>query len=184
MPSTLTSAGIVFDDATLTSLGADSLGAKAPFIITQSNTASYSVNNGAVQNTWQTNDFSIPAKSKLTVSYNIPCRHDYEGWGGLHTHLNYRINNGAWVYMGESGYSAVMHTPSRGIAHYRNMHHFDFTTLTSNFTLGFLFQHRSYAGTTYINNTSENNLNDGDSTYTGVAHNYRMQIFLKGFTYA
>ncbi len=78
---------------------------------------------------------------------------------GMYSRLLYRINSGSWISMGDSGYSSVMITGSYSISYYGNSFNFNFESLTSDFTLGFLIQGAPYDGTANI--TSSNNVGNG-----------------------
>ena len=84
----------------------------------------------------------------------------------MFTRLYYRVNSGSWTSMGDSGYSSVMIAGFYSIAYYGNEFNLDFTSITSNFTLGFLIQCAPYNGGLEV--ISSNGL--GGGTITGVSN--------------
>lgn len=136
-------------------------------------------------NGWTTKNFSIPAQSKVLLRYSIPCRNDdYGTWGGGHySKIYYSINDGAWVDLGHSGYTSCMHTNSGSITRQTAWHHFDFNTITSDFTIKFLFSHASHTGTGSINGNSiaagANQVYHGSNTTP-----FRQHVTIEGFTTA
>lgn len=113
----------------------------------------------------QSPDWSLPAKSICNVYINVPCRNDTTSWGGMFTRLYYRVNSGGWTSMGDSGYSAVMINNFYSIAYYGTEFNLDFSSITSNFTLGFLIQCAPYNGGLEV--MSSNSI--GSGTTTGVS---------------
>ena len=120
-----------------------------------------------------TPDWSIPAKARCHLYYYVPCRNDTQSWGGMYSRLLYRINSGGWIDMGDSGYSSVMMTNSYSIAYYGNSFNFNFESLTSNFTLGFLVQGAPYNSTAVV--TSSNNIGGGSSTGVSSSNGSMLQ---------
>jgi len=110
----------------------------------------------------QTADWSLPAKSRCNLYVHIPCRNDTYSWGGMFTRIYYRVNSGSWVSMGDSGYSAIMCAGYYQIAYYANEFTLDFSSITSNFTLGFLVSCAPYNGSLEI--IQSNNINGGIAT--------------------
>ena len=109
-----------------------------------------------------TPDWTIPAKARCHLYYYVPVRNDTQSWGGMYSRLLYRINSGSWIDMGDSGYSSVMITSSYSISYYGNSFNFNFESLTSDFTLGFLVQGAPYDGNARI--TGSNDVGNGVST--------------------
>ena len=118
--------------------------------------------NRQYTNITTTPDWSIPAKAKCHLYYYVPVRNDTQSWGGMYSRLLYRINSGSWIDMGDSGYSSVMITSSYSISYYGNSFTFDFASLTSDFTLGFLVQGAPYDNTANI--MSSNSIGSGGTT--------------------
>ena len=138
--------------------------------------------NTSWNNGWTTQNYSIPAKAKVLMRYNIPCRNDdYGTWGGgLYARLYYAINDGGWTDLGHSGYSSCMHTNCGSITRYCAWHHFDFASLTSDFNLKFLFQHTAYTGSGYINGNSIAGGNS-DVYHGGNSTPFRHHLTLEGY---
>jgi len=134
-------------------------------------------------NGWTTQNYAIPAKAKVLMRYNIPCRNDDGGsWGGgLYNKLYYAINDGAWADLGHSGYSSCMHTNCGSITRYCSWHHFDFAALTSDFNLKFMFSHVSYTGSGSLNGNSIASGN-GDVYHGGNTTPFRHHLTLEGYT--
>jgi len=132
-------------------------------------------------NGWETGNYAIPAKSKCLLRYNIPVRNDaYSSWGGgYYSRLYYAINNGSWVDLGHSGYSTAMHNNSGDITRYMNHHHFDFSALTSDFNLKFLFQHISYTSSGEVNGNDIGGA--GQSGYHGNNTPFQWHLCLSGY---
>ena len=130
-----------------------------------------------------TPDWSLPAKSTCHIYYHIPVRNDTESWGGLYARLLYRINSGSWIDLGDSGYSSVMLANDYSIAYYGCPFTLDFSSQTSDFTLGFLIQGAPYNNTTNV--ISSNNVgggSGGESSSNGVlnAQGFYVKLTLTG----
>ena len=130
-----------------------------------------------------TPDWSIPAKSTCRLYYQVPVRNDTESWGGLYSRLYYRINQGSWLSLGDSGYSSVMLAGDYSIAYYGCPFTLDFTGETSDFTLGFLVQGAPYNNTTTV--ISSNNIGSGSggqSNSNGILNpnSFYVKVILTG----
>jgi len=134
-------------------------------------------------NGWQTPDWSMPAKSKCFIYYQVPCREDagWQVWGGHYCRLYYRINSGNWVELGHSGFSSIMSYNTGSISRYSNQHVMDFSSLTNNFTLGFLFQHLAYSGSNHYIMGSNAIQAGSNSNYTGSTLNFYQHMIIEGF---
>lgn len=154
--ATLGSQGITFGDGS--SLRS------TPFRHTHEFTTGVSCGGGnrSYTNITSTPDWSIPAKAKCHLYYYVPVRNDTQSWGGMYSRLLYRINSGSWIDMGDSGYSSVMITSNYSISYYGNSFTFNFESLTSDFTLGFLVQGAPYDNTANI--MSSNSIGSGGTT--------------------
>lgn len=102
--------------------------------------------------TWT--DQKYEGNSKLLVLLYIPARNNSTSWGGGYVELQYRINGGAWVSIGSSGYDQVM---ANGVAMIgSNTYHFLLDNLpTEPCTVGFKTLHKAYDGTLLINDSHE-----------------------------
>jgi hypothetical protein len=176
MAITLTADGLLFDEGTEM---------KNRVFRDEDKTDSSYTYTTSWSNGWTTKNFSIPAKSKVLMRYNIPCRNDdTASWGGGHySKVYYSINDAAWVDLGNSGYTSCMHTSCGSITRYACWHHFDFNSITSDFTLKFLFSHVSYTGTGNINGNAiaggANQVYHGSNTTP-----FRHHVTIEGFTTA
>ena len=80
--------------------------------------------------------------------------------------------------MGDSGYSAVMLDQHQSIAYYSNEFNLDFTSITSNFTLGFLIQCAPYNGSlnVVVDNGNGGGTSTGVSNTNGVLNQYGFYV--------
>lgn len=168
MPATLGATGVTFgDNSSLRS---------SPFRFEHSRTSGANLGgtNRSFTDIMQTSDWSLPAKSRCNVYIHVPCRNDTTSWGGMYTRLYYRVNSGSWISMGDSGYSAVMNDGYYQIAYYANEFTLDFSSITSNFTLGFLVSCAPYNGTLEIiqSNSIGSGVATGVSETNGVLNRY------------
>ena len=157
-----------------------------PFRQTHNFTSGVSCGGGNrnYSNITQTPDWSIPAKARCHLYYYVPVRNDTQSWGGMYSRLLYRINSGSWIDMGDSGYSSCMINNDYSIAYYGNSFNFNFSSLSSDFTLGFLVQGAPYNNTAVIH--SSNSI--GSGTSTGVSssngsmqqYNFHTKLILTG----
>ena len=173
MPVTLSGDGIQY--------GSGSTMRRRPFEYRDFTNAGYTYTTSWT-NGWQTGNYAIPSRSKCLLRYNIPVRNDaYSNWGGgYYSRLYYQINDsGNWVDLGHSGYSTAMHTDSGDITRYMNHHHFDFTTITSDFNLKFLFQHLSYTSSGSVNGNDIGGA--GQSGYHGNNTPFQWHLILSGY---
>ena len=156
-----------------------------PFSYTRSTNNTIAVGTGSWTNSWDTGNFAIPKGSTFKVLIYMPTRQDGGTWGGHYFRFYWMYNDdGNWRELGHSGYGGGEQsmTSNNGgrITHYENEFIFDFRDQSSNFNIKFLFQHLSHSTTTYVNDTGQNNVSDGNSTYTGYAANYREKITIWG----
>jgi len=159
MPVTLTGSGIIYPSGTQSS---------APFMYSHINTAGVSIGASAVT-LMTTPDWQCPAKSNGVFWMYLPQRNDAGTWGGHHIPLYYRINSGNWVGMGQSGYSqtdtTMGHNGGGRIDTQTQCWNFDFSSITSNFTVAFRVDGYRHDGDgAYLN--SCDCTSGGDSTYT------------------
>ena len=172
MPTTLGPTGVTFGDGS--SLRS------TPFRFEHSRTSGVGF-GGSYRNfgdLTQSPDWSLPAKSNCNVYIHLPCRNDTYSWGGMFTRLYYRVNSGSWTTMGDSGYSAVMLNQHQSIAYYSNEFNLDFTSVTSNFTLGFLIQCAPYNGAlnVVVDNGNAGGTTTGVSNTNGVLNQYGFYV--------
>ena len=103
----------------------------------------------AVGKTWSTHSFS--ANSKLNLSYYIPARNNQAN-SSVGLKIEYSIDGGAWVLLGESGkYSSV--TTAAGLAEAgQNNYLFD-PAMGTDFDIQFRFLHKAmvFTNTAYVN---------------------------------
>lgn len=134
-------------------------------VYTQVDSTSFS----SITTSWQlgpsfTDVGDFRAGSLVKLFYHMPVRNDDSSWGGLYIEPQYRINSGAWLSLGSSGYGAAMTLATGDIEHYNNMILID-PAQTSTFTIGFRFYVRTYSGTNgRINVDHDVNLISGTAT--------------------
>ena len=159
MAVTLTADGIVYPTGTQSSV---------PFMYQHVDTSGTAI--GSTQVTiLQTPDWQTPAKSNGVMWMYIPQRNDSGTWGGHHLPLYYRINSGNWVGMGQSGYSQTDTTMAYNgggrIDTQCQCWNFDFSSITSDFTVAFRVDAYRHDGDgAYLN--SCDCISSGNSTYT------------------
>lgn len=132
--ATLTNKGLAFSSGETVS--------STPFIYNHVDSASYALGGSWTQGP-TTPDWQFPAKSKGILYWYFPLRNDSGNWGGGRIRIYYRINSGSWVDLGNSGYGqsdTVMSYNGAGrIDSQCQSLHFNFTSITSNFTCAFRF---------------------------------------------
>ena len=139
--------------------------------------------NSSWQNCFQSPDWSIPKKSQLVMNFRVPIRNDNNGWGGAYVRPYYRVNSGGWIDCGNAGYTTCMGYGKRMISGHDHMQTFDFTGKTSDFTLGFLIQCRTYDSS--ANTGGSHNLEGADGTAqtdTGTSVPWRWYMTINGWT--
>ena len=135
------------------------------------------------QNCYQSPDWSIPKKSQVMMRFHYPARNDNNGWGGVYTRPYYRINSGSWIDCGNTGYLTAMGYGKRMISGHDHLQTFDFLSQSSDFTLGFLIQCRTYNSS--ANTGGSHSLEGADSTATsdtGTSVPWRWYMTLLGWT--
>ena len=159
MAVTLTADGLVYPQGTQSSV---------PFMYQHVTGSSVSISSTQVT-LCTTPDWKTPAKANGVMWTYLPQRNDQGSWGGHHIPLYYRINGGSWVSMGQSGYSqtdTTMANDSGGrIDTQCQCWNFDFSSITSDFTVAFRFDgYRHNGDGAFIG--SCDTTSGGDSTYT------------------
>ncbi len=101
----------------------------------------------------------------VKLHYELPARND-STWGGGYTKIYYKINGGAWVELGNSGYQLAMGGANTNEGEQTKIIRTDTRTVylkrseltdapaTGDFNIQFKFSHRSYNGTLKINKSS------------------------------
>lgn len=123
-----------------------------PRVYEEYDTAKRSFGSGwANGKTWTERSFR--GGSNVSLFLSIPCRNDSTSWGGLYTEVQYSLNNGSWVSLGHSGHDGVMGNKASLILTYtKQFLVLDGDQIPSNdYTLRIRFRHRSYDGTSYVN---------------------------------
>lgn len=116
----------------------------------------------------------LKAGSLVRLFYHMPCRNDYTGWGGGYIEPQFRINGGAWITLGSSGYDAgVMHSSAatgnaNSIGSYNNTLIID-PNQAADFTIDFRFMLRSYEGTLILNGSHDINNTSATGTWAHTA---------------
>ncbi len=105
------------------------------------------------------------ASSLVKISYIIPSRNDFSGWGGLFIEPQISFDDGSiWKSLGSSGFDGgIMHENSASVGSYTNTLLID-PAQTTNFSVKIRFYFRSYQGTTFINNSNGINTISGTAT--------------------
>ena len=111
---------------------------------------------------------SCPAYGKLMIWIYIPCRNDSASWGGGYHELQYRINGGSYVSLGNSGYTSVMTLSTGDIGFYHNTFYLN-PGQTADYTIQFKNRHRSYDGTLWINK---------NTTYSGADYATKIIVMI------
>ena len=125
-------------------------------------------------------DWAMPARAMIFVYYYTPTRGDTDNWGGMYTNLHYRINGGGWRDCGHSGFVTRMRTSSYSITRHTGFAVFNMASQTSDFTMGFLLNHRQYDGGGQVNG---NNGIDGGSVgdRTGGNASFYRNVVVTGY---
>ena len=140
----------------------------APFMYNHTDTAGTGIGSSNVE-LMTTPDWKTPPKAVGQVWIYLPQRNDSGSWGGHHITMYYRINSGSWVSMGQSGYSqtdTTMSYPNSGrIDTQCQSWGFDFSSITTNFTVAFRLDGYYHNGNgAYLSSCSTTS--SGNSTYT------------------
>ncbi len=99
-------------------------------------------------------NFSYSGNSKLYVTLHIPGRiNSGTSWSGWYTELQYRIDGGTWMSLGQSGYDSMMLTTTGSITN--NNYHFLIPLPPKPCSVQFKTRHRAYTGTLVINGQHE-----------------------------
>jgi hypothetical protein len=139
-----------------------------PFMYQHVNATSWAITTSFVQ-AITSPDWQTPARASGNLYLYLPQRNDGGTWGGGYTRLFYRINSGGWVNMGHSGYSqcdSVMSASGAGrIDCQTSIFNFDFSSITSNFTVAFRIDTLRHDGEGSMNGSCDITTG-GNSTYT------------------
>jgi len=159
MPTTLTANGVQYDNGVEIS--------SVPFMYQWIEDNSSGINSSFSTHT-TTPDWQMPARSKGTLYFYFPQRNDNGSWGGGYLRIYYRINSGNWVNLGHSGYSqcdSIMVDDAQRIDSQCQSFSFDWTSISSNFTVAFRFDFEYYDGNGSVIGSCATT-NSGNSTYT------------------
>ena len=99
---------------------------------------------------FQTQDRSFSAFSNVLLHIYVPFRSTSSAWGGLYTKVQFRINSGDWMDLGESGLTSPIAYGTNTFGAYTNCLLVS-TKEQSDFTLGVRLAHKVHDGTATIN---------------------------------
>lgn len=130
------------------------LGAFNPVFDMQNDSTTHSFTTTSWADGIQWDAVTMPAGAKFLYHFYVPHRNSHSAsWGGGYIQIQYRIDGGSWITIGDSGYKLDMVTGGGSIDAYANFIYFDFSDETAEFDIEFKWRHKVYtAGSTlYIN---------------------------------
>lgn len=174
MTSRLTATGIEFPG------GGDRRGIAIPF--QDSDSTQNDITTGrSWTRLFDTKEFQMPARCAFVMHFRGPCREENNpGWAGMYVRQYYSVNGGSYVYLGDSGYTTAMYDNAEAISGHNHQVKFDFTDFDQPFGIRFRFDAQGYST---MRTGGSNNIENGDSTYTGTSSNWWQVVTINGFSY-
>jgi len=128
-----------------------------------------------------TGTMPLPARAKVFVYTYTPMRGngDTNDWGGHYEDLQYEINGGSFISVGESGFVSMMQLDAVPISKHTDFCVFDFRGITSDFDLRLRTRHRDYNSAGRIN--SGTSVGGGSSNPHAPQNAYYKNIIVQGF---
>jgi len=154
-----------------------------PFFFRAAKTDSVTVESSWVTGL-ETGNFNIPKRSELIAHYHYPVRNNSYSWGGGYTRMYYSVNDSAYILCGNLGYCrGAMGSGKYMISGSDFQHAFDFSGMTSDFTIKFRYDHVVHDGTAYIG--GDHGLSAAEnSTYHGSGTPWQQYLTIQGWTYS
>jgi len=134
-------------------------------------------------NTQDTGTMSLPARAKVFVYTNTPTRGDTNSWGGMYEDLLYSVNGGSFTSVGRAGFVCRMMTNGYPITNHADFCVFDFTSITSDFTLQLRTASTYYNSGGQVNTSCGLGGGDNNTSYDALNQQNSMykQIIVWGF---